>query len=344
MHVSLRRTISAPMSCLSFAAALLFLTNEARAADERPIGIATLRTDSLSRPVAAMVNEQLRTTLEALSRRRVVSVTLPANAAADDVEALRAAGEFGDLHAVVSGSVSAVETPGTVTLLWVPSGNEPPRSITRPVPGNAEPSQRAAIDAAACALIDADGDTASCQVPVELRGSDASSELDLNGERILRVGDLAAATIDVGSHVARGCQGDDCSTSRRLDLVRNTSLVLRVERECNRMHLLGPAEEPDCGGMATSEIIPLVIEAEPTNWKGIVAVAIGGAAVVAGTIFALQASAAKGRLEEAKGSLSEDAMLANMSSLQTNRRLATASFIVGGVAGATGGVMLAFDF
>lgn len=343
MHVSLRTMTGSPLRSLGLATTLLLMSNVALANDERPIGVATLRTDSLSRPVAAMVNEQLRTTLEALSRRRVVPVALPPNAAADDAEALAAAAEFGDLYAVVGGTVAAVETPGHVTLIWVPSSGER-RTITRPVPGNAEASQRAAVDAAACALIGADGDTASCQVPVELKGSDPASQLDLNGQRVLSVGDLTGATIDVGSHIARGCQGDDCSTKRRLDLVRNSSLSLRVERECNRMHLLGPAEEPDCGGAITSEIIPLVIEAEPRSWKGIVAVAIGGAAVVAGTIFALQANAAKGRLEDGQGELSQDAMRANLSTLQTNRRLATASFIVGGVAGAAGGVMLAFDF
>lgn len=322
----------------------LALPSFAKANDDRPIGVVGLRTDSLSRAVRAMVNEQLQATLETISHRRVVPVVLGEGLHADDIDALRSASMFGDLHAVVGGVVTSVDDPGGITLFWVPSDGAPVRAVSRAVPGNAESAQRAAVDSAACGVVGDDGDTMTCQVPLELVGNEREAELEVDGRRVMRVNDVTGVSLDVGSHFARGCLGDDCSTKRRLDLVRNSSLTLRIQSDCNRIHLLGVKEAPDCGGTAHSDVIPLFVESNPTNWKAVAVLAVGGAAVVAGVIFGLQASAAKGKLDDAKGDLSRDAMRSHVADFNSNRTLATASLITGGVVGAAGGVMLAFDF
>ena len=113
------------------------------------------------------------------------------------------------------------------------------------------------------------------------------------------------------------------------------------------MHLLGPTEAPDCGGTMTTEVVPLIIETQkPVNWKAVVSLAVGGAAVVAGTIFGLQANAAKNAYETAyqQGGISADAARGHINSMNRNATLANVSFAVAGVAGLAGGAMLVFDF
>lgn len=329
--------------CLALAM-FLALPLFARAEEQRPVGVVGLRTDSLSRAVRAMVNEQLRATLESIAHRRVVPVELGDGVRGDDIGALRTTATFADLHAIVGGVVTSVDDPGSVTLFWVPSDGAEVRTESRPVPGNSESAQRAAIDAAACAVVGSEGDTTTCQVPLELVGNVNDAELEVDGLRVMKVGDVTGVSLDVGSRFARGCQGDDCSTSRRLDLVRNSSLTLRIERECHRLHLLGAKETPDCGGTTHSDVIPLIIESDPTNWKAVALLAFGGASVIAGVVFGLQANAALAKIKDANQDISLDATRSYAADYQRNGMWAITGLATGAVAGAAGGVILAFDF
>lgn len=334
------------MRVTAYVVAVVLLSGVAGAEERKPVGVVGLRTESLSRPVAALVNEQLAASLEAVANRSVVTVRLGKGKPGDDIAAMRAAAALSDVWAVVGGSVSSTQDPGEVRLLLVPADDKAPVVERRiPVPGNSESAQRAAIDAATCALVGTDGDTSSCQSTIELDTDLAAAELDLDGRRVLKAGDVAGTAVDVGSHVARGCIGENCSTARRLDVTRDLSISLRIIEDCKRLHLLGPSEPPDCGGVATTEVVPLIIEAPATNWKAIVTTGVGGAALVAGAIFGLQANAAQSELETgyANGGLSRDAATASRNAMDRNATLANVSFIVGGLAAAAGVGMFVFD-
>jgi hypothetical protein len=318
----------------------LAATSRPAAAEEKTLGLVTLKSQGVDRSSERAANAQLRVTLSAIKGLAVVDQKLPAGKAATDLGALKSALTSGALDRIVGGEITFEGETGRLRLVSVGVAGKP-LSVSRELPNQRQEELLSAVESAACEVVGDDSRADGCQGSLVLEGSVDKAELLIDGTVRAQAPFLAETPIPLGPHMVQLRQGQLLSQERRFYVHYGAAVKLRASASCGRLFILDVGEKEICDdSLLLSAAIASTLLVEPPappKWPAILTTIAGGALLLGGTIFGLQANTRAGDINAAYqgGGLRPDDA-AKLAEMESNAALATGLLAGGGVVTALG--------